>query len=207
MTKKNLKRPVPKLFFLFFSALLLFPVSCKKVVVTQNRNELGKNAGEQSLIAAQGISVSQEMESIEAFLARSGWEMQSTGTGLRYEIYQEARPGTPQVELGDAVKVSYSLQLLNGAIVEEVPPEAPRTFILGKSPMVPGLEQALLLLKKGERARILLPSHLAYGFSGDGNRIPPRATLLYDLCVEDIRIPPRPSSRDRNQPQSQDASR
>lgn len=168
---------------------------CRKVVVSQASVSSEESSVKQELLSAQEISVRQEMESIEAFVERSGWQMQETGTGLRYQIYRRSGSTSPKIGQGDAVKLSYTLHLLNGNLVEEYPPDKPRTFIMGKSEMIAGLSQALLLLRKGDKARILIPSHLAYGFSGDGDRIPPRATLLYDLSVEDVLVPPRKERR------------
>ncbi len=142
------------------------------------------------LTAAQAISVRQEMESIEAFVARSGWDMRQSGTGLWYEIYTEAAATAPKVEYGNAVKAAYTLRLLNGSLVEEYTEERPRTWILGKSELTAGLSEALMMLKKGSKARFILPSHLAYGFSGNGTDIPPRATLLYDLEVLEVLVNP-----------------
>ncbi|MDE5544049.1 MAG: FKBP-type peptidyl-prolyl cis-trans isomerase, partial [Bacteroidales bacterium] len=57
--------------------------------------------------------------------------------------------------------------------------------------MTAGLSEALMMLKKGNKARFILPSHLAYGFSGNGTDIPPRATLLYDLEVVEVLVEPK----------------
>lgn len=171
------------------SFLILTSTGCRKVYRVEPRG--GESHPQVDLTAAQAISVRQEMESIEAFVARSGWDMQQSGTGLWYEIYGKAAADAPKVEYGDAVKVAYTLRLLNGAVVEEYTEERPRTWILGKSEMTAGLPEALSMLRKGNKARFILPSHLAYGFSGNGNDIPPRATLLYDLEVLEVLVEPK----------------
>lgn len=190
--KKRLPRPARRTVFAFLILGLCFGVSgCRKTVVSQAVDKSGGTSLQKDLLSAQEISVRQEMESIEAFVERSGWQMQETGTGLRYQIYHRNGSASPKIGPGDAVRLSYTLRLLNGSLIEEYKPDSPRTFILGKSDMIAGLAEALPLLRKGDRARILVPSHLAYGFSGDGSRVPARATLLFDMAVEDILIPPR----------------
>ena len=170
--------------------LLVAATGCRKVYRVEQAGAAARPQ-QVDLTAAQAISVKQEMESIEAFVARSGWNMQQSGTGLWYEIYGEAAAGAPKVEYGDAVKVAYTLRLLNGSVIEEYTAERPRTWILGKSEMTAGLPEALMMLKKGNKARFILPSHLAYGFSGNGTDIPPRATLLYDLEVVEVLVEPK----------------
>jgi FKBP-type peptidyl-prolyl cis-trans isomerase len=38
-----------------------------------------------------------------------------------------------------------------------------------------------MLMKEGEKAIFIIPSHLAFGLLGDENKIPKRATLVYDV--------------------------
>lgn len=173
--------------------MLLFPIilgatACKeRIVDSHTLSETGQE--KESLINAQRISVRQEMESIESFVKRSGWNMQESPTGIWYEIYQPTQ-GTALIAPGDAVIFSYTLHLLNGNLIEQASEENPKTVILGKSEIPEGLRQALLRMKKGESARFIIPSHLAYGFSGNGENIPAQASLLYNIHVLEVKIPP-----------------
>ena len=44
-----------------------------------------------------------------------------------------------------------------------------------------GLHEALQLMKKNEKARLIVPSYLAHGLLGDSEQIPPQAILLIDV--------------------------
>jgi len=57
----------------------------------------------------------------------------------------------------------------------------PIYFILGGGHVILGWEQVCPLLSKGEKARIIVPPHLAYGDRGYPPVIPPLATLTYEL--------------------------
>jgi len=50
-----------------------------------------------------------------------------------------------------------------------------------KSSVETGLHEGVKLMHVGEKATMILPSHLAYGLIGDEKRIPPRASVLYEL--------------------------
>ena len=56
-------------------------------------------------------------------------------------------------------------------------------FTVGKGEVISGLEEGILLLHIGDKAKFIIPSHLAYGLLGDDNEIPTKATLIYDIEV------------------------
>lgn len=59
-------------------------------------------------------------------------------------------------------------------------------FQIGKTDLPVGLQEGVQLMSKGEKAVLITPSKLGYGFTGDGANIPPNAVLYYD--VELIKI-------------------
>ncbi len=52
-----------------------------------------------------------------------------------------------------------------------------------------GLHHGVKHLSVGDKAKFILPSHLAFGTYGDGEKIPSKATLLYDLELIEITKP------------------
>ena len=92
----------------------------------------------------------------------------------------------PPIGQGDIVKVEYRLQLLNGEVIASYLGEKMKTIVVGHSDIEAGLTEALLLLHPGDCAKVLIPSYLGYGFSGDGIRVPSGASLLYDLHIVDV---------------------
>ena len=62
----------------------------------------------------------------------------------------------------------------------------PFTFELGVGQVIPGWDQGLIGVCKGEERHLVVPSELAYGERGAGEVIPPGATLLFDVVVVDV---------------------
>lgn len=143
------------------------------------------NAEKERMEKANKALLRNEIDRIEQLLERSGWQMEKTNTGLYYDIYESAGKGT-KVEYGNAVIISGDLKLLNGQEIYNSEKEGTKAFVIGKGQAESGLEQAVLMMRKGDRARLIIPSHLAYGLVGDGNRIPEKATLLYDIKIENV---------------------
>ena len=116
---------------------------------------------------------------IEDFVARYQWKMNRTTTGLRYMIY---RHGTgPKAEKGRKATLEYTVRLITGDICYSSEKNGPKVFEIGHGGVESGLEEGILLLRVGDRAKFIVPSHLAFGLLGDQDKIPPKSTLIYDI--------------------------
>lgn len=142
---------------------------------------------EEDLTAVHLQLKEQEKREIEAFVARRGRPLQKSGTGLYYDIYERC-PSGAAISRGDAVDLAYTLTSLNGTLLSSSQTDGLRRWVVGAQTGEPGLTELLLLMRRGEKAFAIVPSHLAYGLSGDGGRIPPHATLLYDIEVKGVYV-------------------
>jgi len=121
-----------------------------------------------------------EEEAINDFVNRYGWEMQETGSGLRYRITSSGEGS--RASNGQTAVVDYTIYLLTGDPVYSSDNEGePLMFTIGQGGVVSGLEEAILLLREGDQAIFIMPSHLAHGLPGDGKSIPRRATIIYEV--------------------------
>ena len=146
----------------------------------------GKSRKEdKALLNMNNYVVKRNQELIKQFVKRTGIEMQETGSGLWYGIYENSK-GNP-VKNGDIVELSYKLLLLDGTLIDSSGNKNPKVFRVGKGGVEAGLEEGALLLHVGDRARLIIPPHLAFGNFGDEKRIPPGAFLFYDLYVTGVK--------------------
>ena len=141
----------------------------------------------QHLAKANEDLVRVEEMDIENYIKRYKWNMEKLGSGLRYMVYEKGK-GRP-VELNTIVKYNYRTELLNGIECYSSDDNGPKQFLVGKGGVESGLEQAVLQLREGDRAKIILPSHLAFGLLGDDDCIPKKAVVIYDLEVLSVTNP------------------
>ena len=52
--------------------------------------------------------------------------------------------------------------------------------------VIKGWQQGLIGLKKGSHAKLIIPPALGYGEAGAGGVIPPNATLVFDVWIEEV---------------------
>ena len=106
---------------------------------------------------------------------------EKTATGLRYKITQTNAEGKP-AKRGDNVQVHYTGTLLDGTKFDSsVDRGKPISFPIGTGRVIPGWDEGIMLLKEGEKARLVIPPYLGYGERGAGGTIPPNAILIFDV--------------------------
>ena len=130
------------------------------------------------------MNVGREDEDIDFFTRRYGWNVERTGTGLRYESIKEGS-GQP-VQTEDVVTLEYTTCLLSGDTVYSSRKDGLKTFKVDKSDEIMGLHEAVKKMKKGGKAHLVVPSFLAYGVAGDGRRIRGKVSLAMTIEVVDI---------------------
>ena len=133
-------------------------------------------------------AVHDEAKSIEDFIAHHGWTMKMTGTGLHYEIYQQG--SGQKADANHIISIAYRVFLLDGTLCYEADETHPLKLLLGRGQQINGLEEGLMLMNEGSRARLVIPNHLAYGLTGDQEKVPPASALYYDVHL--IKLEPIP---------------
>lgn len=112
-------------------------------------------------------------------------QMTKTETGLRYMIYK-TNSNLEKALPGQKVTIALIIKLLDGTICY-TSAEDPEEFIVDKSDIESGLNEAVKLMTVGDKAKLILPSHLALGLVGDQDKIPPLAILYIDIELLEIK--------------------
>jgi FKBP-type peptidyl-prolyl cis-trans isomerase len=87
-----------------------------------------------------------------------------------------------EVADGDTVAVHYDLRLDDRTLVESSASTGlPLRFQVGAGAVPCGLEQGVIGMRLFGRRRLTVPPALAYGAEGRPPRIPPGATLVFDV--------------------------
>lgn len=110
---------------------------------------------------------------------------EKTESGLYYKITKENKDGK-RPKPGQRVSTFYKGMLTDGKVFDQrQKDDPPLTFEVGVGMVIPGWDEGLTLMREGEEARLIIPSHLAYGPNGRGP-IPPNSVLIFDVTLEKI---------------------
>jgi FKBP-type peptidyl-prolyl cis-trans isomerase len=185
---KAYNQPLPP--FLKKGSKLLFHVKVDKILtkeeamaeqqkMQQKMMEEMQKHGEQQAKVDDGI--------IQKYIADNKLTAQKTPGGLYYVITQKGTGPTPKP--GQIVAVKYKGTTLNGKEFDssEKHGGTPFEFQIGQGQVIKGWDEGIMLLNKGSKATLLVPSPMAYGQQGAGADIPADAVLRFDVELVDIK--------------------
>ena len=174
----GLRRFLSIFIYVIITFLLL---SCKGRKEDESKNHPNK---QEALVRINKYLVDNDADVIKSYVKRRNWEMVTSQTGLWYMIYLHGE-GMKAMS-GKIASINYKVWLLDGTLCYSSDSLGIKKFRIGKGGVEKGLEEGILLLRVGDKARFIMPPHLAQGLMGDGNKIPPRSTILYDVELVQI---------------------
>jgi FKBP-type peptidyl-prolyl cis-trans isomerase len=137
-----------------------------------------------------------EAEKLTAYIQENGITAKPTADGV-YVIVEKQGTGAVAAN-GKNVSVNYTGRLLDGKVfdtsLESVakenglparPSYEPLPFTVGAGQMIPGFDKGVEGMKVGTKARLILPSKMAYG-SRNTETIPGFSTLIFDIEVMSV---------------------
>jgi FKBP-type peptidyl-prolyl cis-trans isomerase len=127
----------------------------------------------------KNLAIEEEIQ-IKLFLEQhKDWKMEKSGTGLQYFIYEEGEGSIGSV--GQTADVEMKITLLDGSEVYSTKKDHVDEFVIDKSEIESGIHEGIKKMKKGGKAKLIIPSHLAHGLIGDFEKIPPLSILVVDI--------------------------
>jgi FKBP-type peptidyl-prolyl cis-trans isomerase len=127
-----------------------------------------------------------EPEKLNKYLVKNNIASTPLPSGL-YFIESQAGSGN-KPKTGDMVKINFAVSLIDGKeLFSTVKNGGPMPVEIGKPFENKGFEEAVAMMKKGGKAKLIIPSSLAFGEQGRGQMVAPFTTLLYDLEIVDIK--------------------
>lgn len=123
-------------------------------------------------------------DAFAAYLAENGIDATPLESGL---IYVCTKPGKgPKPAANQKVKVHYTGRLLDGTVFDSsVERGEPIEFPLGAHQVIPGWDEGIALMSKGEKGILYIPYELAYGPRQTGP-IPAYSNLVFEVELVDF---------------------
>mmetsp|Transcript_20808 Transcript_20808/g.26931 ORF Transcript_20808/g.26931 Transcript_20808/m.26931 type:complete len:177 (-) Transcript_20808:962-1492(-) len=96
---------------------------------------------------------------------------------------------TQRAKVGDRISVHYDGILYSDCskFDSSRDREEPFSFTLGKNEVIKGWDDGLRGMCVGDIRKLTIPSDLAYGDQGSGDKIPPGSTLVFEIELIDVK--------------------
>ena len=154
-----------------------------KIVKVQTREEY---LAEQKHIAEVGdVEESKVRNAYLDEIRKKGEQPEEAENGL-YVVKLEKGNGD-SVKAGNIIVISYKGFFTDGRQFDAT--REPLEFVYGTEMQVlEGMHKALARMREGDKSKIIIPSHFAYGEKGSTTGIvPPFTTLVYEVKVEKVK--------------------
>ena len=136
-----------------------------------------------------------EQDYINGYLTANNIKVKPTASGL-YIVSLKKGNGA-KVEAGKTLKTNYKGSFVDGRIfdtnIEEDAkasgnynpqrPYEPMEYVHGQMSLIAGWDEAVSGMRAGDKVRVVMPSHMAYGEHGSNPVIPPYAPLVFEIEV------------------------
>ena len=155
---------------------LRFEIRINKIETPANSQTIKSNVNP--------VSAKAEDLDIRQYLAENNLMVEARPNGMVYISFLEGKGKRPMQ--GDSVEIEYTGNFLSGEMFDATNKRTgPLKYKMGDGTMLESWEEGISLMKEGGRARIVLPSRLAYGTNEFGP-IKPNSTIIYDVLLKNV---------------------
>ena len=152
-----------------------------KILKVQTKAEFEKDmAAEQAKTKVEADARKAQLPQLMAdYVKKSGLTFKATASGLQYSVAKEGAGSSPKN--GDVCKCNYVGKFLDGKTFDQN-----KGIDMPIGGMIPGFNEALMLMKKGGKATFLIPPTIGYGEQG-GGPIPGNTPLVFEVELLDFK--------------------
>ncbi len=167
--------------FLIILSTSIFYTKCSQEDTLQPRIKMDKEKLKRQFEYANQRLIQKEIDEMDYFEKTHQMPFVKTTFGVRYYVYDSIKKQS-KIKDGDEITMNYTISLLDGTVCY-TDEEKPKTFIVGAEHIESGIHKVLPYLHYGDKAYILIPSHLAHGLLGDFSKIPPQSPIMYKIEI------------------------
>ena len=121
---------------------------------------------------------------LQKYLSDNKITVPPTASGI-YIVESKAGEGI-KIDTGCMVKLQFIITMINGKqVFSSYERPEPLKFQYGQKFDTPGIQEAIAMMKQGEKAKVIIPSKMALGDKGRSS-VPPYSTLIYDVEILDV---------------------
>ncbi len=129
--------------------------------------------------------VSAAENEFKTYMSENAITAEPTESGLVYSCTQPGDGIHPQA--GNNVKVNYTGMLFSGKKFDSsYDRNEPISFVLGQGNVIPGWDEGIALMSKGEKGVLYIPYNLGYGTFSPSPEIPAYSNLIFEVELVDF---------------------
>ncbi|OCB78427.1 gliding motility-associated peptidyl-prolyl isomerase GldI [Flavobacterium crassostreae] len=182
-----------------FVLLCLVVSSCKQH--QEARQPISHSSGSfmKKSVARNKKLVASEEDLIKTLIKnnpKTAYLSSSKGYWYAYQIKNTTDTLTPQ--RGDIAYYDYDIKDLKGSPIYTKLELQPQTYYVDKQEIMMGLRDGIKKMRKGEKICFLFPSHMAFGYHGDNQKIGTNQPLMVTVTLNNF-VPEPTTSNTKTQ--------
>ncbi|GEC77246.1 peptidyl-prolyl cis-trans isomerase [Flavobacterium aquatile] len=107
------------------------------------------------------------------------------GYWYHYEVKNET--DTLRPKKGDVAFFDYEIKDLKGNVIYTKEELKPQNYLVDKQNIMMGLRHGIKLMHKTEKVTFLFPSHMAFGYHGDDDKIGTNEPIICTVTLNDFK--------------------
>jgi len=169
--------------------LILFVAGCKS---PDARRPVSQNSGSyiDESVEKNKEMIAKEEDDIKKVMEKDpDTEYLTSADGFWYYYNKKSTDSlnTTTPEFGDVVVFDYSISSIEGEPIYGEGEKPTREYAIDREKLFTGLRQGLKLMREGETLTFLFPSHKAFGYYGDKNKIGSNVPIMAKVTLHTIK--------------------